>query len=159
MSWKKYGGINNYEAMSDITVNNLVADHTISKYDVYSYEGVINYLYALDLLNAKNISVLEEEVYLDASRSEYLYGYLDPSTNFGNIGVNTKTAQATFDIQGDNPISLNVFTSAIYNQNIIARNVDNQSIKLCINQKVSSINGQEMKVLTCYDHQIMLLQA
>ena len=41
MSWKKYGGTNNYEAMSDLTVNNLVADHTISKYDVYSYGGFV----------------------------------------------------------------------------------------------------------------------
>ena len=153
MSWKKYGGINNYEAMSDLTVNNLVADHTISKYDVYSYEGVINYLYALDLLNAKNISVLEEEVYLDASRSEYLYGYLDPLTNFGNIGVNTKTAQATFDIQGDNPISLNVFTSAIYNQNIIARNVDSQAISVYVDNSFSQLHfASENSFITDVDN-------
>tara|TARA_B100001173_G_scaffold281793_1_gene266223 strand:+ start:2168 stop:3637 length:1470 start_codon:yes stop_codon:yes gene_type:complete len=140
MSWKKYGGVNNYEAMSDLTINNLVADHTISKYDVYSYEGVINYIYALDLLNAKNISVLEEEVYLDASRSEYLYGYLDPSTNFGNIGVNTKTAQSTVDIRGDNPLSLNVFTSAPYNQNIIARNNDSQAISVYVDNSFSQLH-------------------
>ena len=139
MSWKKYGGINNYEAMSDLTVNNLTADHTISKYDIYSYEGIINYLYALDLLNAKNISVLEEEVYLDASRSEFLYGYLDPITNYGNIGINTKTAQATLDIRGDNPLALNVYADSSYNQNIIARNNNSQAISVYVDNGYSQL--------------------
>ena len=42
MSWKQYGGINNYEKTSDLTVNNLVSDHLVSKYDISSYEGTIN---------------------------------------------------------------------------------------------------------------------
>ena len=139
MSWKKYGGINNYEKMSDLTVNNLVTDHTISKYDIYSYEGVINYLYALDLLNAKNISVLEEEVYLDASRSEFFYGYLDPNTNYGNIGINTKTPQATLDISGANPQSLNVYADSSFNTNIIARNNNNKFVSIHVDNSYSQL--------------------
>lgn len=140
MSWKKYGGINNFEKMSDLTVNNLVADHTTSKYDFYSYEGVINYLYGVDLLNAKNISVLQEEVYLDVSMSEYLYGYL------GNIGVNTKTPVATFDISGTNPLTLNVYADSSYNQNIIARNKNNRKISVYVNNSYAQLQFPDANI-------------
>lgn len=139
MSWKQYGGINNYEKTSDLTVNNLVSDHLVSKYDISSYEGTINYVYAKDLLNAQKISVLQEEVYLDASRSEFLFGHVDPETNYGNIGINTKTPQASLDIQGPNPLTLNVFTDASYNQNIIARNNNNRSISVYVDNSFSQL--------------------
>ena len=68
MSWKKYGGTNNYEAMSDLTVNNLVADHTISKYDVYSYGGFVEVFRLIERSNEQKVhAIFAESSYTEAS--------------------------------------------------------------------------------------------
>jgi len=80
----------------------------------------------------------------------YLYGK-NPTDNINSnnsgIGLNTVTPQATFDIVGTNPSSLNVSTTAPINTNILAKNISSHGIVLSTNDVSSCIQFYNDKII------------
>lgn len=72
----------------------------------------------------------------------YLGGGTTPSYLYGinsEIGLNTKTPTATFDIVGSNPTSFNVHSLAATNTNVFARNNTQKGVVISSSDTVSAI--------------------
>jgi len=154
-SWKKYGGIDNFDKSNHITVNSIVADYfTIKKQFVGDFDicgnvivgkqlvvdgvAIINGIMktrSIDMsgdLAVNNIDCSYNgrfnnmEVNNDLKMSNSQFMYGDGS----GIGINNRNPKATLDISGNNMTSINVYTSNPINRNVLAHNGNHNGIAL-----------------------------
>lgn len=165
MSWKKYGGTNNFEKTNDITVNSVVTNYLtlrnayvgtfeisgnlhVDKYASIAQDLSVNG----DIFGNKNLTIDGSATIAGTTRQEgdeFMYEHLymgqTTSSNYfygkdsSGIGINTTNPQATLDINGSTISSLNVYTSQTTNRNIIAQNSNNQGIVVYTDLSSSAI--------------------
>ena len=138
MSWKKYGGIDKYEKLTNIKAKSIVTDNIVVK-DAFLSDFIVDGTMTVrdNTFLQKGLQVTENATLnqnLDVSGSLYLGNQLfltDLNTfikgkNY-KIGINKLNPSSTIDIVSNNTVnSLNVSTNTIQNRNILARNnIDN----------------------------------
>lgn len=156
-TWKKYGGTNKLDKINNITVNTVVADQLTLK-NVYvgdwdicgglrtrddaiiggnlfvmqniTTDGnltVNGAMYVFDTnilgnLNVDNNLLVRESIYMDANLSTLFTG-VD-----SKFGFNKSNPQATIDISSNLERTLDMYSSATNNKNVVARNSADQGI-------------------------------
>jgi photosystem II stability/assembly factor-like uncharacterized protein len=154
-SWKKYGGIDNFDKSNHITVNSIVADYfTIKKQFVGDFDicgnvivgkqlvvdgvAIINGIMrtrSVDMsgdLAVNNIDCRYNgrfnnmEVNNDLKMSNSQFIYGDVS----GIGINNRNPKATLDISGNSMASINVYTSNPINRSVLSHNGNHNGIAL-----------------------------
>jgi len=132
---------NNLTILNDISTNRLfVKDKTFHYNDVDISANLIVHsgnVHVLTDVNVGGVIRLENQLYLGNSGKSYLFG---TDVN-GNIGVNTTTPIAAYDISSSYPIAFNV-GSATQEQlfSIPVQNKNNRGIVLAANTNVSKIS-------------------
>ena len=165
MSWKKYGGTNNFEKTNDITVNSVVTNYLtlrnayVGTFEISGNLHVDKYASIAQDLTVNGSIFGNKNLTIDGSATiggttrqegdEFMYKHLymgqTTSSNYfygkdsSGIGINTTNPQATLDINGSNISSLNVYTSQTTNRNIIAQNSNNQGIVVYTDLSSSAI--------------------
>ncbi len=156
-TWKKYGGTNKLDKINNITVNTVVADQLTLK-NVYvgdwdicgglrtrddaiiggnlfvlqnvttdgnlTVNGAMNVFDTniLGNLNVDNNLLVRESIYMDANLSTLFTG-VD-----SKFGFNKSNPQATIDISSNLERTLDMYSSATNNKNVVARNSADQGI-------------------------------
>jgi len=166
MSWKQYGGTNNFNIANNIRTHTLVCDYFTLReayqgefdisgklfvYDDASFGGMVN-IKGNTFLHS-NLSVLGDtslngnlfvggneslvgQFFLGDNSSQYFYGL----PNGSGIGLNTLTPQATLDICSNRVNALNIFSNQQENLNTIAQNNENYGITVDTKDYTSTIN-------------------
>ena len=164
-SWKKYGGIDNFDKSNHITVNSIVADYfTIKKQFIGDFDicgnvivgkqlvvdgvAIINGIMrtrSIDMsgnLAVNNIDCSYNgrfnnmEVNNDLKMSNSQFIYGDVS----GIGINNRNPKATLDISGNNMSSINVYTSNSINRNVLAHNGNHNGVAIWSDNTTSYID-------------------
>ena len=154
-SWKKYGGIDNFEKSNHITVNSIVTDYfTIKKQFVGDFDICGNVIVGKQLVVNGNVIIngnmktksIDMSGNLAVNNIDCRYNGrfnnmevnndLNVSSNqfihgdVSGIGINNRNPKATLDISGNNISSINVYTSKPINRNVLAHNVNHNGIAL-----------------------------
>ena len=147
MSWKKYGGLNKFEKINNITVSSIVTDtftvrqSFLNTFNVQGDLKVFGNTYTAgvivdsggsietDYITVKHAATITEKLYFNSNTNAYMQGLNN------NIGINTAAPSSTLDIVAHNNNStqtqtLNVRSNNIENRNILARNNENNGIVL-----------------------------
>ena len=145
MSWKKYGGLNKFEKINNITVSSIVTDtftvrqsflntfnvqgdlriygNTYTAGVIVDSGGIIN----TDYIKVNRAATITEKLYFNSNTNAYMQGLNN------NIGINTVAPSSTLDIVAYDSAqtqTLNVRSNNIENRNILARNNANNGIVL-----------------------------
>ena len=145
MSWKKYGGLNKFEKINNITVSSIVTDtftvrqSFLNTFNVQGDLKVFGNTYTAgvtvdnggsidtDYITVNHEAIITEKLYFNTNTNAYMHGFNN------TIGINTTTSTSTLDIVAhDNTQiqTLNVRSDNIENRNILARNNANNGIVL-----------------------------
>jgi hypothetical protein len=132
--------VNNITVLNDISTNRLYVNDLTNHYNDVDISGNLiignGNVFVLTNVNINGVIRLEQQLYLGNSGNAYLFG-----TNvIGNIGMNTTTPCATFDISSSRPLAFNVGTSVqekLYS--IPVRNNNHRGILLSANTNTSQI--------------------
>jgi len=170
MSWKKYGGINKYEKLNNITVNSIVSDSITIRQSIVGNFNISGNLIVGDTIVGKGDMTLAGSLSVDGSFNLYNDAIVTGSVSIGEnitvdgnvylsnilylgteqsnyifsdangIGINVEYPGATLDIQGIRSEVLNVYTTELTNRNIIAQNGNNVGIAVNTNDTYSYID-------------------
>jgi hydroxyacyl-ACP dehydratase HTD2-like protein with hotdog domain len=156
-TWKKYGGTNKLDKINNITVNTVVADqltlknvyvgdwdicgglrtrddaiiggnlyalHDVTTDGNLTVNGAMNVFDTniLGNLNVDNNLLVRESIYMDSNLSTLFTG-VD-----SKFGFNKSNPQATIDISSNLERTLDMYSSATNNKNVVARNSADQGI-------------------------------
>ena len=145
MSWKKYGGLNKFEKINNITVSSIVTDtftvrqSFLNTFNVQGDLRVFGNTYTAgviidsggsiktDFITVNNEAVITEKLYFSSNTNAYMHGLNN------NIGINTTTPTSSLDIIANDSSqtqTLNVRSNNIENRNILARNNANSGVVL-----------------------------
>ena len=131
---------NNLTIVNDISTNRLFVKNETYHYNDVDVSGNMT-IRSGNLIVLTNLIVngsfqLENQLYLGNSKNAYLFG----TDVIGNIGINTITPNASFDISSSYPIAFNV-GSAVQEQiySIPVQNKNNRGIVLAANTNASQI--------------------
>jgi hypothetical protein len=146
MSWKKYGGLNKFEKINNITVSSIVTDtftvrqSFLNTFNVQGDLKVFGNTYTAgvivdsggsietDYITVKHAAKITEKLYFFNSNTN---AYMQGLNN--NIGINIAAPTSTLDIVAHDSTqtqTLNVRSNNIENRNILARNNANNGIVL-----------------------------
>jgi len=146
-SWKKYGGVDNFDKSNHVTVNSIVADYfTVKKQFVGDFDICGNLISHKQLivdgsasiygkLNTRSVDISGDLAVNDITcryngsfNNLTVNNDLNMSNNqfmhgdVSGIGINNRNPKATLDISGNNISSVNVYTAKNKNRNILAHN-------------------------------------
>ena len=145
MSWKKYGGLNKFEKINNITVSSIVTDtftvrqSFLNTFNVQGDLQVFGNTYTrgvtidsggsinTDFIIVNKEAVIKEKLFFNSNTNAYMHGLNN------NIGINTLTPISTLDIVAHDSTqtqTLNVRSNNIENRNILASNNANNGIVL-----------------------------
>ena len=131
---------NNLNVINDLSTNRLFVNNKTYHYNDVDISGnlIVNSgnLQVLTNIIVDGVIRLENQIYLGNSGTAYLFG----TDVVGNIGVNTTTPLATFDISSSYPLAFKVGSST-YEQlhSVPIQNKDNRGILLVANTVASKI--------------------
>ena len=146
-SWKKSGGLKQFDAMNHITVNSITTDDFAMRTPYKGTFTISGELYVFDDASFnKNVKIggnefVEKNIYL---RQKLIMGKewertdgerIDSYRNFfisdqSGVGLNIENPTATLDISGSGQRILHVYSSADKTSNILARNKNQHRIAL-----------------------------
>jgi photosystem II stability/assembly factor-like uncharacterized protein len=145
MSWKKYGGLNKFEKINNITVSSIVTDtftvrqSFLNTFNVQGDLQVFGNTYTrgvnidsggsinTDFIIVNKGAVIKEKLFFNSNTNSYMRGLNN------NIGINTITPSSMLDIlpyDSNQTQILNVRSNNVENRNILARNNANNGIVL-----------------------------
>jgi len=164
-SWKKYGGLDNFDKSNHITVNSIVADYfTVKKQFVGDFDVCGNLIARQQLLVDGSASIygklytrsVDISGDLAVNNINCIYNASFTNINVSNdlnmknnqfihgdvsgIGINNRNPIATLDIAGNNVSSVNVYTSNNKNRNILANNYEHNGIALWCDDSSTGID-------------------
>ena len=130
----------NIYVSNDISTNRLFVIDKTYHYDDVDISGNLKVdsgdVNIMTNINVQGVIRLENQLYLGNSNKAYLFG----TNTIGNIGINTSTPVATFDISSSQPIAFNVGTSSLEQMSSIPiQNKNNRGIVLFANTTNSQI--------------------
>ena len=124
----------NFEVLNDASINRLFVTGETHNYGNVTVSGNIN---TLSNVNVAGVIRLENHLYLGNSGNAFLFG----TDIVGNVGVNTTTPIASFDISSAYPLAFNVGSANIEQLNSIpVQNKNNRGILLTANTNASKIS-------------------
>ena len=144
-TWKKYGGINQFDSSTHITTNSIITETFAMRtpYNgtfsvsgellVFGDASVHNNLSVRNNLYVENDLYLKDHLYIGNESDHFLY------SDFNGVGINTTTPSAVLDISGTSEHMINVYSSADKTTNILARNKHNDSISLQVDISQAAI--------------------
>ena len=131
---------NNITVLNDLSTNRLYVNDITKHYNDVDITGnlLVDYgnVYILTNLSVQGVIKLENQLYLGNSGNAYLFG----TDIIGNVGLNTTTPIAAFDISSSKPLAFNVGTSVqekLYS--IPVQNKTHRGIVLAANTIASQI--------------------
>jgi NDP-sugar pyrophosphorylase family protein len=130
----------NIYVLNDISTNRLFVNDKTYHYNDVDISGNLivdsGDVNVMTNINVQGVIHLENQLYLGNSNKAYLFG----TNTIGNIGINTTTPVAAFDISSSQPIAFNVGTSSLEQINSIPiQNKNNRGIVLFANTTNSQI--------------------
>jgi hypothetical protein len=131
---------NNITVLHDLSTNRLYVNDITHHYNDVDISGNFTVtsgnVYILKNISVQGVINLKNQLYLGNSRNAYLFG----TDVVGNIGLNTTTPTASFDISSSYPLALNIGTSVqerLYS--IPVQNKNNRGILLSANTMTSQV--------------------
>jgi len=126
--------------LTDISANRLYVTNKTYHYDDVDISGNLNVssgnLNVLTNANVQGAIHVQNQLYLGNTNNAFLFG----TNTLGNIGINTTTPIAAFDISSSQPIAFNVGTSSLEQMSSIPiQNKSNRGIVLTANTTTSRI--------------------
>jgi cytoskeletal protein CcmA (bactofilin family) len=153
-SWKKYGGLDQYDKSNHIATNSIVANYfTIKKQYVGDFDVCgnifVNKQLIIDgsasvngLLNANNANINGNlEVFnINCTNDSVLNNLilnndLNINNNFlrgdiNGIGINNRNPKASLDISGNNNTSIHVYNNKLVNRSVLSHNINHNGVAL-----------------------------
>ena len=154
-SWKKYGGLDNFDKSNHITVNSIVADYfTVKKQFVGDFDicgnliahqqlivdgsaAIYGKLYTRSVDISGDLAVNDINcIYNGSFNNLRVNNDLNMSNNqfihgdVSGIGINNRNPRATLDISGNNIVSMNVYSSNNKNRNVLSHNAAHNGVAL-----------------------------
>lgn len=153
-TWKKYGGVNQYDKSNHITTNSIVADYfTIKKQYVGDFDvcgniivnkqitvdgsAIVQGFFTASAANIYgNLEVFNIKCLNDTELNNLILNNdLVINKNFlhgdvNGVGVNNKNPKASVDISGNNSTSIHVYSNNSVNRSIVAHNKNHNGVAL-----------------------------
>ena len=155
-TWKKSGGIKQFDAMNNITVNSITTDEFAMRTPYKGTFTISGELYVFDDASFnKNVKIssneyVEQNIYLrqklvmgkeweriDGEREDSYRNFFISDQN--GVGLNIENPNAVFDISGSSQNILHVYSSADKTSNILARNRNHHRIALEVDNSNTQI--------------------